>query len=64
MPSGTIEGPGETEFQVWRIIMQVWVFYAKECKDTPPLFLGSTVVFTRMCAGDMQVYNPHVLILQ
>ena len=40
------------------------ILYAKECKDTPPLFLGSTVVFTRMCAGDMQVYIPHVLILQ
>ena len=39
-----VEGPGETEFRVWRIIMQVWAFYMQECKGTlSPLFLGSTV---------------------
>ena len=25
-----VEGPGETEFQVWRIIMQVWAFYMQK----------------------------------
>ena len=39
-----VEGPGETEFRVWRIIMQVWAFYMQECKGTlSPLFLGRTI---------------------
>ena len=39
-----VEDPGETEFQGWRTIIQVWaILHAKECKGTPPLFLGSTV---------------------